>query len=406
MSDRPTDLLHGKTPMETARKPHMDLLAGHGSMGLAKTLPEGMPTGSDVANLSILGYDPLIFHTGRSPIEALAMGVELEDTDLAFRCNLVTLSGEGEFEDQVMQDYSAGEIDTPDARELIQKIGQNLGDDAFKFYPGISYRHCMVCRAPADEYRLTPPHDITGKVIRPYLPEGSGAKEILRIMKEGHRLLAADPLNRRRQQMGLAPANALWLWGQGRRMTLEPFLARHGRRGSVISAVDLLKGIAIAAGLKHVTVEGATGNIHTNYRGKALAALSELQSGQDFVFIHVEAPDECGHQGNSGEKVRAIERIDEELLGTLLKGLAGTAADNGPFDILITPDHATPLDIKTHVRDPVPWLLYRHRSGSLPQSRTGVRYDERSAATAAAGRILKGTELIPMLFSGEAEDLF
>jgi 2,3-bisphosphoglycerate-independent phosphoglycerate mutase len=358
MADYPIPALEGKTPLEAANKPGMDFLARHGEMGLVKTVPEGFPPGSDVANLSVFGYAPKLYYTGRSPLEAVSMGVAMEDTDMAFRCNLVTLSDEEHYEDKTMLDYSSGEITTEEARELIEAIAEKLNSPEFSFYPGISYRHCLIWKNGKEGLTLTPPHDISGRKIASYLPEGVNSEVFLAFMKQSEAILKEHPINISRIKRGLNPATSIWLWGQGRKPALTSFREKYGIRGSVISAVDLIRGIGILAGLDSIQVEGATGNLHTNYAGKAQACLNALENGSDFVYVHVEAPDECGHQGMLDGKVTSIEKIDSELLSTLLKSL-----EKWDYSILLLPDHPTPLSIRTHSREPVPYVIYRRMAG-------------------------------------------
>ena len=378
MADVPVPALGGKTPMEAAAKPNMDRLFQHARIGLARTVPDGMPAGSDVANLSVFGYSPRSHYTGRSPLEAVSMGLVMREGEAALRCNLVTLGGEGPLEARTMEDYSAGEITTEEARALILSVAAALDSEAWGFHPGISYRHCMLWMDGPLDIRLTPPHDISGRPVADWLPAGPGADTVRRLMEQSMAVLADHPVNRRRIARGLNPGNCIWLWGQGSRPALPAYEACFGVRGAVISAVDLIKGIGIAAGLRSIDVPGATGNWHTNYRGKADAALAALSDGADFVYIHVEAPDECGHQGQVEEKVESIARIDAELLGPLLDGLAGM----GDFRLLIMPDHPTPLGIRTHTREPVPFLLYDSRRNQAVAGQ-GRRFTEAEAAIGA-----------------------
>ena len=352
MSDYPVPELNNRTPLEVASKPNMDYLAQNGEMGLAKTVPDQLDPGSDVANLSVFGYDPVQYYTGRSPLEAVSMGITLGDKDIALRCNLVTLSDEENYDDKTMVDYSSGEITTPEARELLKAIAKEFNSDTFTFHPGISYRHCLVWNNGNINLDLTPPHDISGKKITDFLPKGNGSEALFRFMKESSKILSNHPVNINRVNKGLNPATSIWLWGQGSKPSLKSFYKKFQLTGSVISAVDLIHGIGILAGLKTVHVDGATGNLHTNYQGKAQAALNELQSDKDFVYIHVEAPDECGHQGLIEGKVKSIEKIDSELLAPLMQGLS-----NYDYSILLLPDHPTPLSIKTHSREPVPYVI-------------------------------------------------
>ncbi|HZK27481.1 MAG TPA: cofactor-independent phosphoglycerate mutase [Thermoclostridium sp.] len=373
MSDYPVPELNNKTPLEAANKPNMDYLAQKGEMGLAKTIPVQHDPGSDVANLSVFGYDPVKYYTGRSPLEAVSMGISLGDKDIALRCNLVTLSDEKNYKDKVMVDYSSGEITTDESRELLKVIAEKFNSNTFTFYPGISYRHCLVWNEGNIDLNLTPPHDISGREITDYLPKGNGSEALLRFMEESYRVLKNHPVNINRINKGLNPATSIWLWGQGSKPSLKSFYEKFQLTGSVISAVDLIHGIGMLAGLKPVHVEGATGNLHTNYKGKAQAALNELQSGSDFVYIHVEAPDECGHQGLIEGKVQSIEKIDSEVLAPLMQGLS-----KYDYSILLLPDHPTPLSTKTHSREPVPYVIYRSNQLENHPARS---YSEKKAAS-------------------------
>ncbi|MDF9408956.1 MAG: 2,3-bisphosphoglycerate-independent phosphoglycerate mutase [Pelotomaculum sp. PtaB.Bin013] len=354
MADEPVGELAGKTPLQAAATPNMDYLAANGVIGTVRTVPEGLPPGSDVANLSVMGYDPCKYYTGRSPLEAVSMGVDLGENDVAFRCNLVTLSDNGIYEEKTMIDYSSDEISTLEAKELIEDIDKRLSNDFIHFYPGISYRHLLVWKGGPVSSDLTPPHDISGRFITEYLPKGDGYETLIYLMKESNKILPEHPVNlRRKKEKGLRPATSIWLWGQGKKPALPKFIDKYGLTGSVISAVDLIKGIGICAGLKVVEVEGATGNIHTNFRGKALAALEELSKGKDFVYIHVEAPDEAGHRGELSNKVKAIEEVDK-MLAELLNGLSQFK----DYRIMLLPDHPTPMSIRTHSSSPVPFVIY------------------------------------------------
>ncbi len=353
MADDSIEALGGRTPLEAAKKPNIDRLAKGGRLGMVRTVPAGFKPGSDVANLSAMGYDPVVCYTGRSPLEAVSIGIQMSDTDVAFRCNVVTLSDEPDYEDKTMVDYSAGEISTAEAAELIKAVEDALGSAERKFYPGISYRHCMIWHEGPCGLSLTPPHDISDRKIREYLP---GNPVILDLMKRSYEILKNHPINQARMAKGLNPANSIWLWGEGTKPGVTSFETMHGVKASVISAVDLIKGIGLCAGMKVIEVEGATGNIDTNFDGKGQAALQTLLEGQDLVYIHVEAPDECGHHGDLEGKVRSIELIDEKIVGPLLAGLEAAGED---YSILVMPDHPTPIAMKTHVSDPVPFLLYR-----------------------------------------------
>lgn len=352
MADYSVEALGGKTPLEVAKKPNIDRLARGGRLGMVKTVPDGLKPGSDVANLSAMGYDPLKCYTGRSPLEAVSIGIQMDDTDVAFRCNLVTLSDDAEYAEKTMVDYSSGEITTAEAAELIRAVDEAFRTDEILFYPGISYRHCMIWHQGPVGLNLTPPHDISDRKITEYLPQNP---VILDLMKRSYEILKDHPINQDRMARGLNPANSIWLWGEGTRPGVTGFEAAYGVKASVISAVDLIKGIGLCAGMKVIEVEGATGNIDTNFKGKGEAALKTLLDGQDLVYIHVEAPDECGHHGDLEGKIQAIERIDQDIVGPLLKGLEAAGED---YSILVMPDHPTPISIKTHISDPIPYLLY------------------------------------------------
>lgn len=372
MADYPVPQLSDKTPLQVANKPNMDFLASCGEIGLVKTIPDSLPPGSDVANLSVLGYDPVIYYTGRSPLEAASMGIQMKNTDVAFRANLVTLSDAGEYKQRIMIDHSSDEITTAEASLLIDAINSSFSNSFLTFYKGISYRHCLIWKDGNLDLDLTPPHDILGKSLDAYLPKGKGSGMILDMMQRSVRILDNHPVNLSRVNRGLKPANSIWIWGQGKKPALPAFKDKYGLDGAVISAVDLIKGLGICAGLDSIDVEGATGNIHTNYKGKAHTALMSLKSGKDFVFIHIEAPDECGHRYETDNKVKSIELIDELVIGTLLKGLQ----EYEDYKLLILPDHPTPLSLRTHTRDPVPYILYWKS-----KSRQGIarRYDEYTA---------------------------
>lgn len=365
MADYPVDALGGKTPMEVAKKPNLDRLARFGETGLVKTVADGLKPGSDVANMSVMGYDPKTCYTGRSPLEAVSIGVKMLDTDIVFRCNLVTLSDEENYFDKTMVDYSGGDISTEEAHELIKAVEERFGNDVFNFYGGVSYRHCLVWHGGTlDLGKMTPPHDISGRVIGEYLSKSENAKPLIEMMKESFELLNNHPVNKKRVALGKRPANSIWLWGEGTKPSLPNFYEKYGLRGAVISAVDLLKGIAKCAGMDAPEVEGATGYIDTNFVGKAECALKELET-KDFVYIHIEAPDECGHRNEPENKVRAIELIDEKIVGTLLPELRKF----GEYKIMALPDHPTPIKTRTHASDPVPYLIYdstkEHDSGIL-----------------------------------------
>ena len=357
MSDWKVDALGGKTPMEAAKTPNMDKLCQHGEIGLLQTVPESLPPGSDVANLSVFGYDPMVYYTGRSPLEAASMGVPLADSDITFRANLVTLSDENRYEDKTMLDYSAGEISTDEARALIADVNAALKTEEYEFYGGISYRHLMVWHNMDNDFQLTPPHDISDRKIAEYLPRNS---VILDLMKKSHDILREHPINLARVAGGKHPANSIWLWGNGKKPQLSSFAEAYGKTGAVISAVDLIRGIGVCAGLKIIEVEGTCGTIDTNFDGEAQAAIDALLvDNLDFVYLHIEAPDEAGHQGKVDDKVRSLELIDEKIVGAVVSALEKSGED---FKMLISPDHATPLAIKTHTRDAVPYILYDSRN--------------------------------------------
>lgn len=356
MADYPVAELGNKTPLEAADTPNMDALAKTAQVGLIKTVADGLKPGSDVANLSVLGYDPMECYTGRSPLEAGSIGIDMKDTDVSLRCNLVTLSDEANYEDKTILDYCADDISTEKAEILVNYLGEKLNNDEFRFYSGVSYRHCLIWNnGTLDIGTLTPPHDITGKPIKEYVPKHPNAAKLYDLMKKSYDLLKDHPVNKAREEKGLRPANSIWLWGEGVRANLINFKEKFGVKASMISAVDLLKGIGKFSGMNVVEVEGATGYIDTNFEGKAQAAIDEFKNGQDFVYIHVEAPDECGHRHEIENKPKAIEYIDKLVLNPVNAYLKGTGED---YKILITPDHATPLALKTHTNDPVPFMIY------------------------------------------------
>ena len=369
MADQPVPELNQKTPLQCAVKPNIDFLASHGETGMVKTIPQGIPPGSDAANLSVMGYNPKEFYTGRSPLEAISMGIDMAPTDVAFRCNLVTLSDEEAYADKTMIDYSSDEISTEEARQLIAAIDTSFRTDSITYYPGISYRHCMTWKRGPVGLGLTPPHDILEKKIGDYLPKGEHGSFLLDMMVKSSEILKDHPVNKARIERGLRPATSIWLWGEGKKPAIPKFQDKYGLKGSVISAVDLIKGIGLCAGMKSIDVEGATGNIHTNFLGKTQAALKELESGQDFVYIHIEAPDECGHRHEVENKVKSIEIIDDLVAGTLRKELEKF----DDYRILVLPDHPTPLVLRTHTSDPVPYIIYQ-KSKTLSSPVSG--YDE------------------------------
>lgn len=360
MADLPREDLTGKTPMGTAYKPNMDRLAKVSEVGLVKTVIDTLKPGSDVANLSVLGYDPTVYYSGRSPLEAGSIGIDMKPTDVSFRCNLVTLSDEEGYEEKTMVDYCSGDISSEEAAELIAFIQEKMGSDEFSFYSGVSYRHCLIWdKGTLDVGTLTPPHDITGRKITEYLGANENGRKLLDMMIRSYDLLKDHPVNKKRAEKGLRPANSIWLWGEGVRKDLTPFKEKYGLKGAMISAVDLLKGIGKFTGMEVINVQGATGYIDTNFSGKAQAAIDTLKKGSDLVYIHVEAPDECGHRFEIQNKVKSIELIDELILGPLLKAFEGEE-----IKILICPDHPTPLALKTHTNAPVPYLIYDSRKNA------------------------------------------
>ncbi len=368
MADSPLKELNGKTPLQAAATPNMDGLLSEGTPGKVRTVPEGMHPGSDVANLSILGYDPRRYYSGRAPLEASSIGVKLEDEDVAFRCNFVTLKFSSDRTRAVMEDYSSGHITTEEAGELIREIDRKLGSEDIRFYPGVSYRHLMVWSKGPVDTKCVPPHDIIGKDIADYLPAGDGEDVLRKIMTDSVGILEAHPVNRERIKNGKNPGNSVWLWGQGRRPALPTFMEKYGISGSLVSAVDLTRGLGIYAGFRILDVPGITGYLDTNYEGKADAALDSLRSA-DFVYIHVEAPDEAGHSGKYKDKIKAIEDFDARVVGRVMNG----AAALGDYRILLLPDHPTPIELRTHTGDPVPFVLF---DSTQKRKKEGAKFSE------------------------------
>jgi len=390
MADYRQSFLGDKTPLMLANKPFIDSLARVSEVGLCQTVPCSLKPGSDVANLSVLGYNPLECYSGRSPLEAASIGINLKETDITARANLVTLSDEIEYADKTMIDYSAGEISTAESTELINYLAGHLNNEKYTLYAGISYRHCMVIDKGSLMGDLTPPHDITGKPIKNYLPKSEGGKELLEIMKKSYELLNDHPINKKRVAEGKNPANSLWFWGDGTKPNLESFYDKFSLKGGIISAVDLLKGIGKLAKMQVIEVEGATGNYDTNFTGKANACVKGLKDGLDFVYLHMEAPDECGHHGDAKNKIYSIEQIDK-VVKIIYDGLKDMGEN---FAFLILPDHPTPLSTMTHCSDPVPYLLY-----SSKQSVKGVdAYDEENASKTGVFE-KEGYKLIQKLFN-------
>ncbi len=398
MADYPVPELGERTPLEAAQKPNIDGLAEKGELGLVKTVPDHLnPPGSDIANMSVLGYDPDIFYTGRSPLEAVSMGLTLGPEDLAVRCNLVTLSEEPKYEDKTMIDYSSDEISTPEAAVLIQDLQKALGSPLLHLYPGVSYRHCLLYKIKGNvKLGCTPPHDISDKPIRDYLPKAPESAVLLEMMKKSYDLLMAHPINKARIARGKRPANSLWFWGEGRKPALTDFYKTFGLKGAVVSAVDLVKGLGRCANMQVINVDGATGNIDTNFTGKMQATVEFLKNNGDFVYLHMEAPDECGHRHEVENKVKAIELIDSQVVGPLCRKLEKL----GDFRLLIMPDHPTPLALRTHTHDAVPYLIYDSRRD---QKKKGQRYTERCAED--TGRyIAKGYELMKQFLEKEPKN--
>ena len=394
MADYPVPALGGKTPMMVAKKPHIDALAAKAEVGLVRTVAPGLKPGSDVANMSVLGFDPHRFYTGRSPLEAASIGIDMKDSDVSLRTNLVTLSDKGEpFADKVIEDYCADDISTEEARQLIEAVQAAFGGGEYDFYTGVSYRHCLIWHGGTTELgNMTPPHDITGKVIGPHLSTAETARPLLEMMEKSFDLLKDHPVNKARVAAGRRPANCIWLWGEGKRPALQPFEALYGIKGGMVSAVDLLKGIANCAGMEVAEVPGATGYIDTDFEGKAKAAL-DLLTRNDLVYVPFEAPDECGHRNEPENKVKAIEMIDSRVLPILEEGLE----QYEDYKILLLPDHPTPIVTRTHASDPVPYLLYQK---SAPK--TGVDTINEETAKATGIYMENGPAMMPHFLGQDA----
>ncbi|MDY0038942.1 MAG: cofactor-independent phosphoglycerate mutase [Desulforhabdus sp.] len=393
MADYPVAELNGKTPLQAARTPHIDGLLAVGRVGLVRTIPDGMEPGSDVANMSLLGYDPLRYHTGRAPIEAASMGVQLHSEEVAFRCNLVTLERDREGVLRML-DYSAGHITTAEAHELVGALQQAVEGSPLRLYPGVSYRHLLVWANGREDFRTTPPHDISGKPAEPHQEVYRREEVLFSFMEKAGAILADHPVNRRRIAAGRRPANAVWLWGQGRTPSMPTLKERYGLTGAMISAVDLLKGLGVYAGLEPIFVPGATGYLDTNYAGKVAAALQALEIG-DLVYVHIEAPDEAGHEGSLEKKVEAIEAFDANVVGPIL-------AQIGRFHkvrLLIETDHPTPISIRTHATDPVPFLLVEAFKGSEAASAPAETFCE-ALAKASGWNVGSGFELFDYFIKG------
>lgn len=391
MADEPIDELGGRTPLEYADTPEMDRLSKLSEVGLVHTIPEGMSPGSDTANLSVLGYDPKQYYTGRSPLEALSIGVPMKDTDIAIRCNIVTVSVDDKpYEEKTILDHSSSEISTEDAAVLLEAVKEGLENDIYRFYLGTSYRHLTIWDK-GSVVPLTPPHDILGRVIGEYLPREEALREM---MRKSYDILVNHPLNVERMKKGLNPANSIWFWGAGTKPCLSSFEEKYGKKGVMISAVDLLKGIGVGAAMTNIIVPGADGTLHTNYEGKADAAIKALtEDGYDFAYIHVEAPDEMGHQGSVERKVQSVEYLDQRLIRLVKEGLDAAGED---YRMLILPDHPTPVKVRTHVAEPVPYLLY----DSTAPEQHDWHYNEKEAAD--SGRTVShGWDMMKYLFGGE-----
>lgn len=388
MADRPIPELDGKTPLEYANTPEMDQLASMSEIGLVHTIPEGMNPGSDTANLSVLGYNPRKYYTGRSPLEALSIGVDMKPTDVAFRCNIVTLTEDDvPYEEQRIIDHSSDEISTEDAAILFRDVVKELQNESYQFYVGTSYRHCLIW-ANGEVVKLTPPHDVLTQVIGQYLPKD---EQLLYMQKRSYEILKNHPLNQERKAKGLNPANSFWFWGAGTRPALSSFEEAHHKKGKMVSAVDLLKGIAVGAGMDNASVEGANGGLHTNYEGKAQAAVDALtKEGYDFAYIHVEAPDEMGHQGSVEKKIQAIENLDQRVIRLVKEQMD---ASGEAYRMLILPDHPTPIEVRTHTGDPVPYLLY---DSTKPETHDW-KYNE-AEAQASGNDMAHGWDMMKYLF--------
>lgn len=389
MADEPIESLGNKTILQAADTPFLDMLSKKSEIGMVHTVPDGMAPGSDTANLSVLGYDPKIYYSGRSPLEALSIGVPMTDTDIALRCNIVTISEEEgvPYEEQTIIDHSSSEISTEDCGILLEAVRKELENDIFKFYLGTSYRHCTIWHN-GSVVKLTPPHDVLGQKVGPNLPETESLREM---MKKSYEILKNHPLNIERKKKGLNPANSCWFWGAGTKPALSSFEEKTGKKGVMISAVDLLKGIAVGAGMDNIIVPGADGTLHTNYEGKANAAIKALtEDGYDFAYIHVETPDEMGHQGSVERKIKAVENLDGRVIKTVVEGLKKSGE---PFRVIVTPDHPTPIRLRTHVAKPVPYLLY----DSTEELDRTWNYNE-AEAEASKNYVANGHQLIDKLF--------
>ncbi len=390
MADEKIASLGNKTPMEKADKKTMDSLAAVSLIGTVSNVPDGMVPESDTANMAILSFDPKIYSKGRSPLEAVSMGIEMKPDETAYRCNVVTLSDGGDYDSKIILDHSADEITTPEADLLIKSLDEKLGNEYRKFYTGVSYRHCLIWKNGNDKYDFMRPHDILGKCIGEYLPKkDNGGEEFYRLMRDSFDILNHHPVNEERRRRGLKPANSAWLWSPGKKPQLPSFKDKWGLEGAVISAVDLIKGIGICAKMRSIDVDGATGNVHTNYDGKANAAINAFKDGSDYVYVHVEGPDECGHRAELENKVISIEMIDKKILKPVYDYLKSTGED---FKIMILPDHPTPIRMRTHTIDPVPFMIY-----SSKETVKGVDMFCEETAAAKSFYIANGYDLMDLL---------
>lgn len=392
MADEKIESLENKTPMEAADKPYMDTLAKHSYVGMVSNVPQGMVPESDTANMAILSFDPKVYSKGRSPLEAVSMGIEMKDDEVAYRCNVVTLSDDEDYDNKIMLDHSSDEITTAEANELIKTLDKELGNELRKFYTGVSYRHCIIWKGGNDTYSFHRPHDIIGQCIKEYLPKGDDGKVFYELMRKSWDILNNHPVNIARRARGLKAANSIWLWSPGKKPALPSFKDKWGLEATVISAVDLIKGIGLCANMKSVDVEGATGNVHTNYDGKANAAIEAFKNGADYVYIHVEGPDECGHRAELENKVLSIELIDKKILGPVYEYLKST---NEEFKIMVLPDHPTPIRLRTHTISPVPFFIYSSENSAYD----GVDCFTEHSAQETGIYLDKGHELMEILTS-------
>lgn len=394
MADEKIEAIGNRTPMEAANKPMMDRLAAQALVGTVSNVPEGMVPESDTANMAILSFNPRIYSKGRSPLEAVSMGIEMQPDETAYRCNVVTLTDDGDYDDKIILDHSADEITTPEAAQLIAALEEKLGNEKRKFYTGVSYRHCLIWKNGDDKYPFMRPHDILGRRIGEYLPKiENGGEEFYRLMRDSFEILNHHPVNEARRARGLKPANSAWLWSPGKKPQMPNFKEKWGLNGAVISAVDLIKGIGLCAGMKSIDVEGATGNVRTNYRGKAEAAIGAFRDGYDYVYIHVEAPDECGHRAELENKILSVEKIDQEILKPVYEYLAASGED---FRVMVLPDHPTPIRLRTHTIDPVPFFIY-----SSNKARNGVSTFNEETAAAKKFYLPEGYHLMELLLDPE-----